>query len=132
MENHQPQDMGCVQNFYPPILSITEESGHHRRKGRIHSDGTKFLWCNATFTRQAPQGDRQLEHYCSGNADIELQCGITGKIQFLLPKFKLSGNGTIITDECDNEFHASAYQYFFIGYNKINKYGEKVLLLKLG
>ena len=35
------------------------------------------------------------------------------------------------TDDCDNERHAGATQYFVIRDNKLNKYQEEFLLLGL-
>ena len=95
------------------------------RKGG-YAAAVKKLWCTVTPTRRAPQGDRQLEHYRPGHADVELQYGRTGKIQCSTYQFQLSGNGQIVTYDCDNEFQASAAQDIVTEKNEPNKYQREV------
>ena len=49
-ENHQPQDIGRVQDLFPPRSLRTEEIGHHHITGGIHSGGEKYLRRTATPT----------------------------------------------------------------------------------
>ena len=122
---------GPISRYFSPIPSWTKDISHHHRQGRIHSGGTKHIWCTAAPSRRASQGNRQLEYYFPGNADAELQYGNTGTIQCSPYQLQISIHGTIGTEDCDNELNTGATQDFFIGNNEPNKYQEEVLLLEL-
>ena len=71
------------------------------------------------------------EHYRPRNTDKEIQVGGTVTSQYSPYQLKYSGNGAIVTDECDHECHARATEDANICFNRTNKVKEKILLLEL-
>ena len=90
----------------------------------MHRGGTKHIWCIASPSRRASQGDRPNQHNIPRNGDADPIDGGTGTSQCSPYHLKHGGNVAIGTYDCDHERHAGATQDASGGANKSNKAKE--------
>ena len=115
---------GPHSRHFSQIQLWTNDSGRYCSQRGIHSSSTKHIQCTATPFIISSQGYRIFKYYRPGNAGAELLAGSTGTSQCIPYPLQISGQGTIFTDNCDDELHSGTTQYFVIGFNKPKKYQQ--------
>ena len=108
-----------------------EKSINNRRKRGVHRDSAKNLRFTNPPSRRPPCDNIRHPNNRAGNTSTEIRSGRTGTIQFSPYQFKLRGNGTVGTYDCDQECYAGATKNTRLCTNQPIKAKKKVPLLEL-